>query len=243
MRHLITFIGLVLLSQSAMAQDYNDLKILFADENYEKLVQKAEGYTTNDKTKYDPVPYFWAAKGLYKISLSGTDDERYKNAYKDAIKFLGSGIKYDLKKNNGAALEEFGEFVEEFQMTLYTRIANDIDAGDYRKAYSWAGRYVKITQNEIGVLYLMGACKHQDKDRSTARTKWKEADDMLPNVTGVDGWSEADRKTLMIGIIETAKAYKASMQEAEAKEILGKAAQWFEDDEEWQRRYDAYVNS
>jgi len=243
MRHLITFIGLVLLSQSAIAQDYNDLKILFADGDYEKLVKKAESYTTDDKTKYEPVPYFWAAKGLHKISLSGTDDERFKNAYKDAIKFLGKGMKYDLKKNDGQAIEEFSEFVTEFQMTLCTRIANDIDAGDYRKAYSWAGRYTKITQNEIGVLYIMGACKYEQKDRSTARTKWKEAEDILPNVTGVDSWSEADRKTLMIGILETAKMYKITMQEDKAKEIVGKAAMWFEDDEEWSRRYDDYVNS
>ncbi|MCR9173645.1 MAG: hypothetical protein NXI10_14175 [bacterium] len=243
MRHLFTFIGLILLTQTAVAQDYNDLKILFADEDYEKLVKKAEGYTTDDKTKYDPVPYFWAAKGLHKISLSGTDDERFKNAYKDAIKFLGKGMKYDLKKNDGQAIEEFNEFVREFQMTLCTRIANDIDAGDYRKAYSWAGRYTKITQNEIGVLYIMGACKYEQKDRSTARTKWKEAEDLLPNITGVESWSDADKKTLMIGIIETAKMYKVSLQDEKAKEILGKAAQWFEEDEEWQRRYDDYVNS
>ncbi|MDB2656650.1 hypothetical protein N9Y60_01200 [Crocinitomicaceae bacterium] len=243
MRHLITFIGLVLLSQTAMAQEYNDLKILFADEDYEKLVKKAEGYTTNDKTKYDPVPYFWAAKGLYKISLSGTDDERFKNAYKDAIKFLGKGIKYDLKKNDGQALEEFGEFVEQFQMTCLNRISNDIEGGDYRKAYSWAGRYKKITQNPVGVYLIMGACKYQEKDRSTARANWKEADALLPEITGVDSWSEADKQVLMIGIIETAKAYKSSMQDDKAKDILGKAAQWFEEDEEWQRRYNDYVNS
>ncbi len=244
MRHLITFIGLVLFSQMAVAQDtYNDLRILYADGDYEKLAKKAESYTQKDDTKYDPVPYIWLAKGLYKISLSGTDDERYKNAYKDAVKYLGKGIKYDLKKNDGQAMEEFSEFITDFQMTLATRIANDIELGDHRKAYSWAGRYKKITQNPVGVYLILGACKYIQKDRSTARANWKEADALLPNITGVDDWSEADRTILKIGIIETAKAYKVSMQDDKAKEILGKAAQWFEGDEDWQRRYDEYVNS
>ncbi|GAB5418148.1 MAG: hypothetical protein Crog4KO_32280 [Crocinitomicaceae bacterium] len=228
----------------AVAQDdYNDLRILYADGDYEKLTKKAEGYTTNDKTKYDPVPYIWLAKGLYKISLSGTDDERYKNAYKDAVKYLGKGIKYDLKKNDGQAMEEFSEFITDFQMTCVTRISNDIEAGDYRKAYSWAGRYRKITQNPVGVYLILAACKSIQKDRSTARENWKKADEILPTITGVDDWSEADRTVLKIGIIESAKAYKTNMQDDKAKEILGKAAQWFEGDEDWQRRYDEYVNS
>lgn len=244
MRHLITFIGLVLFSNMAMAQsDYDDLRILYADGAYEKLVKKAESYTAKDDTKYDPVPYIWLAKGLYKISLSGTDDERFKNAYKDAIKFLGKGIKYDVKKNDGQAMEEFSEFITDFQLTCANRISNDIEAGDYRKAYSWAGRYKKITQNPVGVYLILGACKYIQKDRSTARANWKEADAILPTITGVDNWSEADRTVLKIGIIETAKAYKLGLQDDKAKDILGKAAQWFEGDEDWQRRYDEYVNS
>jgi tetratricopeptide (TPR) repeat protein len=243
MRHLITFIGLLLFSQLATAQSYDDLRILYADGNYEKLVKEAESYTEKDDTKYDPVPYIWAAKGLYKISLSGTTDERFDNAYKDAIKFLGKGMKYDLKKNDGQAIEEFKEFIDEFQLTLYNRINNDLVAGDDRKAYSWASRYGKITQNEVGALLILGACKYEQKDRSTARAKWKEADELWPEITGVDSWSEADQKILMIGIIETAKAYKTMFMEDKAKEMMGKAGQWFEDDEEWQRRYDEYVNS
>jgi len=243
MRHLITFVGLVLFSQMASAQDYDDLRILYADGDYEKLVRKAEGYTEDDDTKYDPVPYIWAAKGLYKISLSGTDDDRFKNAYKDAIKFLGKGMKYDLKKNDGQAIEEFKEFVVEFQLTLCTRVANDIDAGDYRKAYSWASRYKKITQNNVGAEFLLGACKHQQKDRSSARAAWKEAEALLAETSGVEDWSEADQKMLMIGIIETAKAYKVTLQEDKAKQMLGKAGQWFEENDEWKRRYDDYVNS
>ena len=80
-------IGLFILLMSnflaqAQAPGFDDLKILYADANYEKLVKVAENYTLKDELKKDPIPFVWLAKGLYKISLSGSDDEKYKTAYK-----------------------------------------------------------------------------------------------------------------------------------------------------------------
>lgn len=242
MKHIITLVGLLMLTNLTFAQDYNDLRILYADENYEKLVKEAEKYTEDDDTKYEAAPYFWAAKALYKISLSGTTDDNFKNAYKDAITFMSKGMKYDLKKNDGATIEEFEEFISEFQMSLYTRISNEMEAASFKKAYSWAVKYRKISQEETGINYVIGACKYQDGDRSSSRTAWQEADEMIKNVTDVDSWSEADRMMLKLGIIQTAKVYKETNQMAMAKETLNKAAQWFEEDEDWQVRYDDIVN-
>lgn len=243
MKNIITLVGLLFLSLTTFAQgEYNDLKILYADEDYEKLVRECEKYTENDKTKYDPVPYFWAARGLYKISLSGTTDERYKNAYKDAITFLSKGIKYDEKKNDGATMEEFSDFVDEFRNSLYQRISNDIESAAYKKAYSWAIKYTKISNESTGVNFVIGACKYNDGDRSSARTAWTEAEKALEELTGVDSWNEADRDMLKLGILQTAKAYKASQQMDNARKILNKAAQWFEEDDDWKSEYDEIVN-
>ena len=242
MKHIITLVGLLMLTNVTFAQDYNDLRILYADENYEKLVKEAEKYTEDDDTKYEAAPYFWAAKALYKISLSGTTDENFDNAYKDAITFMSKGIKYDLKKGDGAVMEEFGEFISEFQISLYNRISNEMGAASYKKAYSWAVKYKKISTEETGVNYVIGACKYQDGDRSSSRTAWQEADKLIQEVTDVDSWSEADRKMLKLGIFETAKVYKQTNQMSMAKETMNKAAQWFEEDEDWKSMYDEIVN-
>lgn len=108
MKKLILIIAL-LASKVMFAQgpEYNDLRILYADGTYEKLVKASEKYTLSEKTKKDPAPYMWMARGLYKISLSGTDDEKYKNAYKDAIGVLGKSIKYDA---SGEIQREYAEF-------------------------------------------------------------------------------------------------------------------------------------
>lgn len=243
MKNFITLFALLLLGLNTYAQgEYNDLKILYADEKYEKLVGEAEKYTEKESTKYDPVPYIWAARALYKISLTGTTDERFKNAYKDAITFLSKGMKYDIKKNDGQAMIEFSEFIDEFKMSLYNRISNDIGAGDFKKGYAWCVKYQKISDKFAGVNYVIGACKHQDGDKSTARAKWTEGEQALTEVTGIDEWSEADRKMLKLGILQTAKAFKESQQMDKARETLNKAAQWFEEDEDWKVQYDEIVN-
>ena len=107
MKHILTILSVLFVTSLSFGQPptYDDLKILYADANYEKLAKVAENYTLKDKTKKDVLPYIWLSKGLYKISLSGTDNEKFKNAYKAAIKHLSKGIKYDLKYNEGSTLE------------------------------------------------------------------------------------------------------------------------------------------
>ena len=242
MKHIFTLLSFIFIANLGISQDYDDLKILYADANYEKLVKVCEKYTLSDKTKKDVMPYIWFAKGLYKISLSSTPDEKYKNAYKDAIKYLSKGIKYDLKYNDGATIEDEREFIDEFQMSLVETIDGEMAAGNFKKAYSWTIKYQKITVNLIGAKYMMGAEKYFDQDKTTARAMWKEGAALLEEVTGIDDWSEADRQIFKLGILHSAAALNKSRQGDKAKALLGKTAQWFEDDEDWEELYDEIVN-
>lgn len=242
MKHIITCLALIFMSQTTFGQNYDELKILFADEDYKKLVAKAIKITENDKRKKEVPPYIWAAKGLYKISESGDPDEKYKNAYKDAIKYLGKGLKYDLKLNDGSTFEEFSEFTDMFQLTLFNRINNEMEADSYKKAYSWSVKYPKITTQKVGAKYLAGACKYMDSDPGTSRVLWNEGDELLKEVTSIDSWSEADKKMLMMGIYYSAKALKNKRQKEKAKVLMNKIAQWFEGDEEFKALYDEIVN-
>lgn len=244
MKHTLALLGLFTIGLTSYAQppNYDDLKILFADANYEKLVKVGEKYTLNENTKKDVLPYLWTAKGFHKISLSGTSDPEYKNAYKDAIKYLSKGMKNDIKLNSGSTISEEREFIDAFQLSLAEIIENECAAGGFKKAYGWAINYQKITANEVGAKFMMGACKHEDQDKPTARTLWQEAQKELAAVTEMDSWSEADKKMLKIGILYSAAAMKKSRQTDSAKDLLGKAAQWFENDPDWKEKYDEIVN-
>ncbi len=244
MKTLFTILAIVLTSNIwAQAPNFDDLKILYADANYEKLVKEADSYINNDKTSKEIPPYFYAAKGLYKISLSGTDDERFKNAYKDAVGFLGKGLSYDKKYNDGAYAQEEQEFVALFQMSLVEMIENEVSINSWKKAYSWGIKYQKIAGDLTGVYFMEGASKFFDADKTSARDFWKKAEVELAKIESIDSWSEADKKMLKMGVLYSAKALKDSRQVDKAKELLGKVSQWFEDDDYWKEKYDEIVNS
>lgn len=244
MKQIIAVFSFLMLSVMAYSQgpEYKDLRILYADANYEKLVQQAEKYTLKDKTKKDIPPYFWLAKGLYKISISGNDDPDFKNAYKGAIKYLSKGIKYDLKYNDGAMSIEESEFVDHFQMTLYETVANEIAAGSFKRASGWVIKYQKLSANIVGAKYMMGACKYNDGDKTTARDYWRQADALLKEIESIDNYSEADKNMLMVGVLYSAQALNNSRQSDKAKTLLGKISQWFEEDENYKEMYDEIVN-
>jgi hypothetical protein len=229
----------VALLASAQPPSYDDLKIYYADEDFEKLVSKAMKYTDKDKTKKDPIPYIWVAKGLYKISVSGNDDPDYKNAFKDGIKYIGKAMKYD---EDGTASQEHDEFLRMFTMRAVELIVNDCDAGDYRKAYGWNVKYLSIAKDKAGSKYMEGACKHQNSDKGGANTAWKEADEMLEEVKSLESWREADKTLLMRGVMESAGAMISSRQGSKAKELMDRFAPWFEENSDFKALYDEIIN-
>ena len=237
----LVLIGALLTTKLLVAQapEYNDLRILFADGDYEKLVRAAEKYTNSDKTKSDAIPHMWMGRGLYKVSLSGTDDERYKNAYKEAIGEVGKSIKYD---KDGSVQTEYAEFYDEFKNSLVETIRNEIDVKDYRKANTWIIKYYKINMKSVGAKYLDGVCKYRNSDKGGANTAWKEADNMLKTVSDINDWSKAEKDMLMMGVIQTAECYLSSKQTEKAKAVMGKVAQWYEGNEDFKAKYDEIVN-
>lgn len=246
MKRIITSIVFLLTACISFSQEnyeFKELQILYADTDYEKLVKVAEKYTLSEKTKKNPEPYFWLAKGLYKISLSGTDDEKYKNAYKDAIKYLSKGMKYDMKYNEGANIQKEDKFVGEFQGSLFEIINNEASSGSFKRAKGWVVKYTKITQHLAGPNYFLGACYYFDADKTGARDKWSEAERILNEIESIESWSEADRNMLKFGVLYSALALKKSRQEDKAKALVGKVSQWFEEDPDWQTSYDEIVNN
>ncbi len=235
---LIALLGATTLVK-AQAPDFPDLKILYADAKYEKLVAQAEKYTLKDELKKNPIPYMWLAKGLDKIASSGTDNEKFKNAYKDANGALAKSIKND---KDSSCYHENIEFVESFQMGLIERVTNELSANDYKKAAGWDTKYYKISFYTLGAKFLEGACKYQATDKGGANTIWLVCEKELTKVTSVEKWSKPDLEILKIGVLKTAECYIASRQTDKAKNLLNKVAPWFEEDAEFKEQFDALIN-
>lgn len=233
---LITFT-----SNAQKSVKYDDLLVLFADGNYEKLVKSAEKYTLNDKTKNDAEPYMWLAKGLYAMSKDAkySTDETYKNAYKDAISAVG---KFMRKDKDGALFEENIDFFSKFKGSLVEVIENELSTKNYSKTYGWVLKMKKLSPNDAGNAFLEGACKYRKGDKSGATLSWVTANDLLSKITSVDDWKKEDFKLLELGVFETAQCYIDSRRVDNAKALLNKVKQWFEDDEDFKAKYDEIIN-
>lgn len=242
MKHL--FSGLLFMSLSLFSigqQSFDDLKILYADGNYEKLVKEAEKYCEADDTKKDPMPHMWLAKGYYKISISGNDDPEFKNAFKDALGAMSKFLKND--KDGSARMDsDNAEFLDLIQSSLMEQIENELTIDNYRKAYSWVLKYKKVSDNYVGEMYLEGACKFRTDDKSSAFSLWRDAEKMISETTSTESWSETDLKILKVGVLESAECLVSVRQVDKAKTLLNKVAPLFEDDKDFKASYDAIVN-
>jgi hypothetical protein len=222
-----------------IAQDYDDLLMLKADQNWEKLIISAEKYTLKDATKNDAVPYYYMAYGLYKISFVGDRKEEFKNAFKNALGVIG---KMDRKDPDKEVFNKYQDFFEEIKGTLFEMIRNDIEADDYRRSFGWVMNMYKFNRDDIGAKFLDGTCRYRNGDKATARTKWNEGKDLIGALGSIDELLEIDREIIKFALYESAKCQLDARQPADAKAIMNLGAQWFEEDDDWKEYYDKIVN-
>ena len=188
-------------SVKAQPPKYDDLLVMFADGNYEKLVKSAEKYTLSDKTQNDPEPYMWLAKGLFAMSKDAkyTSDEVFKNAYKDGISAVGKFMRKDEDKS---VYEENISFFSEYRRSLIEVIENELSTGNYSKAYGWAIKMDKFEANDPGNLLLKGACKYKKGDKSGATIDWKNAETIIDSTKSVENWTAEDMTSPQKGLLE-----------------------------------------
>lgn len=225
---------------NAQPPTYDDLLILFADQNYEKLIKECIKYSEKDESKNDPLVYLYLSKGYFKISSVADRDEEYKNAYKETFGAIGKFIKKD---KSGTMYQEHIEFFTDVKKSLLEAIINEMEAKDYRKASGWVSKVYKMVPTDIGAKYLEGACKYRLADKSGANALWKEADKLVAAVTTTENMTKEDKELLKLGVFETAQCYIDMRQPDKAKTLLGKVAQWFENDPSFKKRYDEVINN
>lgn len=239
MKKILAIVTTVFISLSLFAQnDYEDLLIIRADGNWDRLIKKSEQYTLSNKTKRDTDPYFYLAYGLYKVSFEGDRDDKYKNAYKDAFTAMGKMLRMD---KDGSAQAKHAEFIDELKLSLFEIVQNELDNEEYRRAFGWVMRFYRFGRDFTPAYFLEAPLRYRNGDASTARTKWQEGEKYFEN-EDVDSWSEADKQIFMLGLYHSAKVLKENLQADKAREMMNMGAPYFEEYEEWGDYYDEIVN-
>ncbi len=237
---ILFLVAILCATQLVKAQrpEYNDLRILFADGNYEKLVKNAQAYTEKESSKNDALPYFWWGKGMFAISQTNTKNEVFKNAYKEAISYYGNCIKRDV---SGEIQREYVTDFEAFKMSLVDTISKSIIAANYKVASQWVTKYYKLNPKSIGAKYLEGVCKYRSADKAGAEICWKDADKNLAALQDFYTLGHAEVELLKSGIIQTVDCFVADKQLERAKTLLKKVKPWFEDENDFMAKYKQLV--
>jgi len=130
MNKLFILLFSLTLGFNAFSQGYDDLKMLYTDESYEKLFKKCEKYINNEKTANDPLPYLYYSMANFRISQQQKYALDYPKAYSEAVSYAGKFTKKDAKKGDYKDYELKVRFFEELKTTMVEETENYFTEGD-----------------------------------------------------------------------------------------------------------------
>ena len=114
MKKLLVILSLISYTSgnTVLSQEYQDLLILYVDENYEKCFGKALNYTENEKTKKHPLPYLYVSMASFGMSQDHQYSESWPKAYSTALSFAK---KYRKKDPDNTYAEDSQEYIDQLK--------------------------------------------------------------------------------------------------------------------------------
>lgn len=243
MKNAILLFVLSAFTFSALGQEYEDLKSLYVDGKYDKLVDKAEKYTQKEKTMNDPLPYLYMAKGLFKIS----QDERFKNQemYKTAeMDALSKFITYK-KKDKGNVYRDIADpFITEVKEQLYEETMNFYDLKNYKKALASMKKILKIEPENIGANLIKGLCEYGVKNKTEGKKNVEAGLAALKNLKSFEEMMKPDQDLMKYALIQYTNYLIESKDFSGAKSAVTLGYQYFKGDEhkDYEEFYNKVVN-
>jgi tetratricopeptide (TPR) repeat protein len=174
---LLCFLGLYSLNTFAQTDnDYEDLLTLFVDEKYEKCLYKAEGYTLNEKTKKDPLPYLFVSRCYFQISKMDEFKEKYPDPFKDAMKYIS---KYAAKDKERTYVADYEEFLSELRKEAIAQAESQFDAAKYTKAKTLYDQIADMDPNDAGAQVMLAITFSMMKAKKDAELALGKAEAIL----------------------------------------------------------------
>ncbi len=142
--------GSSILAQSSKIEE--ELRILYADEEYQKCAHKALKYSEG-KSKNDPVVYVYASMACLRMSQIHDKKEKFPKAFKDALSYAG---KYRKKDKSGSLYKNYINHFEEIKKIVAEEIDNFLLEDRKEKQY-------KAAKKSVGLLKKVNTIDPDDK--------------------------------------------------------------------------------
>lgn len=241
MRHstfLLLFLPLLGRTVSAQsARSYDDLLVLYVDENYEKCIFKAERYTERDATRRDPLPYLYLSMCNHEISKMDkyTDDPDFKNAGRDALKYAE---KFRKKDKDGSYFAQYEDYWEELNTDAMGVGFMYLEEGSYSKAKREFDRMTGYDPGNAGAWLMLALSQMKMNLVRDAEESLQEFRKAYAGIGDHDRLSPDRKKLLREALIRYAEQLDTKGMRDSARTTLALGAEDFMDNAEFKSLHD-----
>lgn len=225
--------ALVLLTPAA-AQDqvYDNLLVLYVDEEYEKCIAKAARYIERDDTRRDPLPYLYSSMCWHEMSQLDkyTSDPEFKNAHREALKFAE---KFRKKDKDLAYFHNYEDYWQELNTVAMEVGLFHLDLGEYSKAKRQFDRMTGYQPENAGAWQLLALTQLKLRLARDASESMKGFDRAYAAIPDIERLSPDQRRLLREGLIRHAEHLQDSGQLDSARVVMGLGAEHFSKNPEY----------
>jgi len=201
-KNTLLFFTLMILAAGMQAQtdaEFEDLRNLYMDEKYEKLIVKGEKYVENDKTRKDASPYLYLSKAYFEISKLEEYNEEYppEKAFSNALKWAS---KYRKKDPEGALFSENDLYFRELKESAMQEAGGFMSDQKYSRAKRYYDAICKFDPEDPGAWLMLGYCQIQMKAMTESSMTFKEAGKVLA-ARDLETLNSVEKKILREGVL------------------------------------------
>ncbi|MBZ0207190.1 MAG: hypothetical protein K8H89_12755 [Flavobacteriales bacterium] len=224
------------LPASAQGKPYDDLLVLYVDEDYEKCVYKAERYVDRKDSHRDALPYLYASMCYFEMSKIPKYQEmdEYKRADRDALKWAA---KYRRKDKNMEFFADFEDYWSELNTVAQEVGMNFLDEKSYSKAKSQFQRMTRYNPENPGAWAMLALTQKKMKAARDAKESTEKFHEALNAVPVVDRLPLDQRKLLLEGLVRTAEDQEKSGDLTAAKATMDLGEGYFMENPEFKALY------
>jgi len=227
---ILAFLAVAYTTTGLFAQEereYEDLWVLYIDEDYEKLLNKATNITENDKRRKEPMPYLFVSMANFEISKKEELDEDYPKAFKDANKYAA---KWRKKDKDGTTVYDNKDYISELRESSMEVAENYIEENKASKAKGFYKYMVTYDPLCPGSWLMYSYALTIMNDFSGSKEAYAKFNETLTDISTLE---KEQRRLLKYGLMTMAEFQFKEGQRSEAVKTIEIGEEFFKDDREY----------
>lgn len=221
MKQLFTILAVLFATLFAHAQKhvYEDLLILYIDEEYEKCIAKAERYAEKPDTRRDPLPFLYMSMSYHEMSKLEKyyTQHEYRFAERDALKYA---VRFRKKDKDLAYSNNYEDFWMELNTKAMESGMNHYQMGEYGKARRIFDRMAAYMPENAGAWRLRALCQERMNMKRDAEESRKAFAKALDAIEDLERLPADQRKLMRNALIMDAEYMVEQGRKDEARELL-----------------------